>query len=326
MGLTESWLNDGYSDNLLYVPGYSLIRSDRNSTNSHKTKGGGVIAFINDSLSCSIRTYFECENIEMIALEVRPTKSKAIIVFFVYRSPDDHRNVEEWLIRTSTQVNNVPNEKKSIVIQGDFNVDIINQQSYECVDVLETDCDLFQLIKEPTHVNEYTQSLIDHAYVSRPGQVIQSGVINYSISDHIPTYVTLRVQAPIISKGGTIRYRSMKNFKNDEFLQDLSKQPWPVCNCFEDPEDSLDMWVKLITDCIDLHAPWKEKRVKHISRPDWWSDELTQAINIRDTINKKQQPFVYRKQRNLVQKLILHAKRDYYRALLSKGVSSVKQF
>ena len=247
-------------------------------------------------------------------------------MFFVYRAPDDHRNVEEWLIRISTQVNNVHNEKKSIVIQGDFNVDIINQQSYECVDVLATDCDLFQLIKEPTHVNEYRQPLIDHAYVSRPGQVIQSGVINYSISDHFPKYVTLRLQAPIIPKGGTIRYRSMKNFKNDEFLQVLSNQPWPVCDCFEDPEDSLDMWVKLFTDCIDLHAPWKEKRVKHISRPDWWSDELTQAINIRDTINKKQQPLVYRRQRNLLQKLILHAKRDYYRALLSKGVSSVKQF
>ena len=87
-------------------------------------------------------------------------------MFFVYGAPDDHRNVEEWLIRISTQVNNVHNEKKSIVIQGDFNVDIINQQSYECVDVLETDCDLFQLIKEPTHVNEYRQPLIDHAYVS----------------------------------------------------------------------------------------------------------------------------------------------------------------
>ena len=101
MGLPESWLNDGYSDNLLYVPGYSLIRSDRNSTNSHKTKGGSVIAFINDSLSCSRRIDLECENIEMIALEVQPTKSKPIIVFFVYRAPDDHRNVEEWLIRIS---------------------------------------------------------------------------------------------------------------------------------------------------------------------------------------------------------------------------------
>lgn len=142
-----------------------------------------------------------------------------------------------------------------------------------------------------------------------------------------PLFLTNRsvvYQAPIIPKGGTMRYRSMKNFKNDEFLQDLSNQPWSVCDCFEDPEDSLDMWVKLFTDCIDLHAPWKDKRV--ISRRDWWADELTQAINIRHTINKKQQPLVYRKQRNLVQKLILHAKRDYYDALLSKGVSSVKQF
>ena len=66
MGLTESWLNDGYSDNLLYVPGYSLIRSDRNSTNSHKTKGGGVIAF---SL-----LIIHCRVVDVLTLNVRISK------------------------------------------------------------------------------------------------------------------------------------------------------------------------------------------------------------------------------------------------------------
>ena len=216
-------------------------------------------------------------------------------------------NIEDWLAKVSAQVNIVQNERNSIVIQGDFNVDIMNQELHECFEILETDYDFFQVIEEPSHVNEYSQSLIDHIYVSRPGQVTKSGVIDYSISDHFPTYVTLRLQAPLTPKGGTIRYRSMKNFKSNVFLQDLSKQPWVVCDCFDDSEYSLDTWIKLLIDCIDLHAPWKEKRVNHISGPDWWSDKLTQAINVRDSINKKQEPLVYRKHRNLMQKLILHA-------------------
>ena len=47
-------------------------------------------------------------------------------------------NIEDWLAKVSAQVNIVQNERNSIVIQGDFNVDIMNQELHECFDILKT--------------------------------------------------------------------------------------------------------------------------------------------------------------------------------------------
>ena len=85
MGLTESWLNEEYTNNLLYIPGYSLIRNDHNATNSHKTKGGDVIAFINDSLAYGRRVDLECVDIELIALDCN-------IVFCLSSSERSHEH------------------------------------------------------------------------------------------------------------------------------------------------------------------------------------------------------------------------------------------
>ena len=97
-------------------------------------------------------------------------------------------------------VNKAPNERKSVVLQGDFN-DILNQDSHECTEFLEADCDLFQQIGDPTYVTDHGQSLLYHVYVSKPDQVLKNGVINYSISDHFPTFLSLRLQAPPTASG-----------------------------------------------------------------------------------------------------------------------------
>ena len=58
-------------------------------------------------------------------------------------------------INLSTQINYAHREKKSIILQGDFNVNIMDHGSHLSQDVLDAECDLFQLINEPTHVTHH---------------------------------------------------------------------------------------------------------------------------------------------------------------------------
>ena len=97
MGLTESWLNSEFTNNLLSTSGFATVRNDRNRANSSKSRGGGIVAFIRDNVPFIRRSDLELPTIEMIALEVSPVKSKPIIVIFIYRPPDDRRSIEGWL-------------------------------------------------------------------------------------------------------------------------------------------------------------------------------------------------------------------------------------
>ena len=50
---------------------------------------------------------------------------------------------------------------------------------------------LNQLITEATCINEDTESLLDHVYVSHVNKVVNSGVIHTGLSDHFLVYVTV---------------------------------------------------------------------------------------------------------------------------------------
>ena len=55
LGLSEIWLTENTRSNMLYIPGYHLIRLDRKwlNLNGHIKKGGGVCCYINANLKYS---------------------------------------------------------------------------------------------------------------------------------------------------------------------------------------------------------------------------------------------------------------------------------
>lgn len=67
---------------------------------------------------------------------------------------------------------------------GDFNVD---ENKNSNLKVMETHW-LSQIIKEATRVTKDSCTLIDHIYVSEPGDMCKSGVIRMGISDHHLVY------------------------------------------------------------------------------------------------------------------------------------------
>ena len=77
-------------------------------------------------------------------------------------------------------------------------------------------------------------------------------------------------------------YRSQKNFNEDSFLKSLEEAPWSTIDTFDDPDDALDTFNSLFTQILDIHAPIKTKRVKHVNQPDWFNTDSLNAIKQRD--------------------------------------------
>ena len=67
-----------------------------------------------------------------------------------------------------------------------------------------------QLVQDPTRVTENTETLIDHIYVSHPGNVKANRVSTIALSDHYPVCFVRQLNDSDVRKHGhtTIKYRS----------------------------------------------------------------------------------------------------------------------
>ena len=97
---------------------------------------------------------------------------------------------------------------------------------------------LEQLINEPTRITAKSRTLIDLCITSAPTNVINSGVMHLSISDHSLVYMIRK--AHYVRDGvRRIEARTMKNFNSKNFLRGLEQKHWDNIYCLEDPNK---MW------------------------------------------------------------------------------------
>jgi hypothetical protein len=84
---------------------------------------------------------------------------------------------------------------------------------------------LKQLIVDPTRTTPYSSTLIDLCFTNAPSKIVNSGIIELSISDHVLVYMTHKVH---YKQTGSrlVQIRSMKNFNTENYLRDLEQQAW----------------------------------------------------------------------------------------------------
>lgn len=76
MCFTETWLNQNISDSCVDLPGFTLIRSDRDAKASGKIKGGGLALFVNqrwcNPAHITVKERLCSPDIELLAVGMRP--------------------------------------------------------------------------------------------------------------------------------------------------------------------------------------------------------------------------------------------------------------
>ena len=97
---------------------------------------------------------------------------------------------------------------------------------------------LEQLINEPTRITAKFSTLMGVYITSAPTNVVNSGVMHLSISDH-----SLVIRKAHYVRDGVrhIDARSMKNFNSENFLRDLEQKHWDVY-CFEKSNIMWEIW------------------------------------------------------------------------------------
>ena len=215
--ISETWLNSTTNAQIKLV-GYKLHRLDR----LHK-RGGGVCAYVHKELKSTVikeLSPISDRNFHQLWFMVQYKKSKSIVCV-AYRPEDSPVSCfEDYLKPNYIQALAMD---KQIVVLGDLNCDYLKEHchNYRALKNFALEMNLEQLIKSPTRITDTTQSLIEVSLVLSPLLVRQSGVINISVSDHLPVYVELKLKSPKpIPQYVTLR--SFKNFSPSLFTEDLA--------------------------------------------------------------------------------------------------------
>ena len=212
-------------------------------------------------------------------------------------------------------------EDKEVILFGDFNYNYINSETTNSLwnKILNT-FNLQQLLLEPTRVTFNTSTIIDHVYSNYPSQITNIQVPILSLSDHYPVRFS-RISS--YDKKGPIHtiitYRNMKAFKEEDFMNDLIAQPWSLIDIYEDPEDALQTFIRMFSKVLDVHAPLKEKRVKHKHQPDWFTDSIASAIRERNKAKESKNIMQYKIWHNKTKRMIFAAKRDYFNQTINQN-------
>lgn len=178
--LTESWLSNKITDQMISIDGYKLIRNDRNR------HGGGICVYYRDTLSCRIvnKSVYNADNdrqiTEFLLLDVRHLKENFLLA--VYYNPPNlncadllKSHFEEFTLKYS-----------STFFIGDFNTNLLTN-SFRTQHLRETAsnyCYSF-INSEPTFFHNTGCSLLDLFITDSPHMVLKNDQISMpGISHH----------------------------------------------------------------------------------------------------------------------------------------------
>jgi len=187
-----------------------------------------------------------------------------------------------------------------------------------------------QTISSPTRITETTSSLIDHVITNTPQHIIKSGVSHLGISDHSLIFTVRRLAQP---RGlpRIVESRRFNNFNEEDFLEDMRKNPWDMMDIVDDPNEKLYIWQIMFLEVLDKHAPLRKKRVRNCEAP-WLTPQLKQEMFCRNHLKKQAINSglstswqAYRIAKNKVNYKLDKAKRDFYVSNLDQSKGNPKR-
>ena len=326
IGITESKLDNTIKDSEISIPGYNILRSDRNRN------GGGVMCYIKDTICFNRREDFSDE-IENVFVDLLFPDTKPILLGFLYRPPDQ----PGFLDKLSTAIINTTNfDNQEVYILGDLNMNLIysGRRIPNSVRKYREFCALHglsQLIEAPTRITKNTATLLDHVLTNCTEKVFQVGSLDIGLSDHHLIYCTRKkVKAKIYAKT-FIKYRSMKKYSKELLLDKFMALDFDLTTFKDDVNMAYANFVSKLNSVIDEIAPIKEMCVRN-NTEEWVNEEVFEAIRVRD---KKYKTFKrtklhkdhvnFRNARTHVKKLIRKKKRTYIKATLADSIGNPKE-
>lgn len=262
LGLSKTKLKDHKTNGTFHVEGYQTpFRKD-----NHSNGGGGIMVYVKHGINAKRREDLEINGISCIWLEISQNKGKSFLIGNMYRPPDSR---VEYNDRFEDFIENASEEGKEIILLGDFNKNLYEDNLDREWQNLTLSLGLTQMISQPTRVTPSSKTLIDHFYTSNEDYISRVCVNKQTISDHYAIFGNRKCNCAVNRHSHqTITYRSFKHFDENAFINDLRQIPWEILESFDDVIEWVQIWNILFLEIVNKHAPLKQHRVRKENQPE----------------------------------------------------------
>ena len=300
--ITECWLCHDIQDTEIQIPGYQLVRLDRNR------HGGGVLIYVLHKFI--VKQLHTHPSLELLTVTLHCDKCKFCLSLF-YRPPCSSVDVLHCL-HNYLQSINIP-QFLSFILVGDFNINFLDSThpSFSKLCNILSTFSLTQVVKDHTHIyRNSSHSLIDFVVMSNPSSLSSCNIIPpLSNSDHLG--IKVKVDLKSISKPVRHRRRSIWRYSHADWgkaRKIIVGFDWDTL-LSEDINLSWTRWhanfMAIMEECIPKktlpprrNLPWLRKNIKN-------------AMNKRDAVFKETgYSAKYR-----VTNMLRRAKPDYFKHL-----------
>ena len=123
VAISETRLNDKTVVNT-NIPGYDFFQDDS------PTAAGGVGLYISKFLKASFRPdlKLKLQQVESCWVEFKTANKSSTIVGCIYKHP--RANIEEFMVKLESILNEINNNKQTVYILGDMNIDLLKYDSH----------------------------------------------------------------------------------------------------------------------------------------------------------------------------------------------------
>ena len=275
IALSESWLSDNDND-IFCIEGYNILSCSRLNK-----KGGGVVLYIRESLQYKYlpeKSKYIDNCAEILSVEITLEKDKKATICCIYRAPNTNLDMLRDLMYNTIFRNK---RNKTIYVCGDFNVDLLQYDKHRdtnhFIDRLYS-LGLHPLITRPTRITSHSNTLIDNIYTTDVTSCIQSGLIIYDMTDHLPIFQITEYKH---NNNITIIHRSRRltNERNiNALINDLVNADWKEIYDSDDINCMYNTFTEIITELYQSNCPIIYEKVKR-KRPDkpWMTNGLKNA-------------------------------------------------
>ena len=328
VAVSETWLTKHSPKNRFLLNNYTVFREDRKNK-----RGGGVLWYIRDHYRAKRIKLPPAQAIpEMLWIQVS-VAGKQIALGCLYKPPNIpygvFANLYDSLLTIYTQYDHT-------ILVGDFNANMLNPNAYETKMLLESFVEPFslkQMVREPTRITASSRTLIDLILVTKPENVLFSGVCDApGISDHCFTYAAYSLAKEKFKPYDVIK-RDFKNINMESFKNDIEYAPWESTLNVGNINTKVLILENYINQILDKHAPFKTFRVKKQNHTPWINKNIKKMMGIRDSYKMEfnltgdQSKFdLYKKLRNKVTTDRRLAQYKMFQDTINKNPNNSKKF
>lgn len=327
LAINESWLRAGEEGRAPTLPGYNFRHIPR--PQGDRSRGGGVGFYIKRHLNA--RTWpHPVDPLHKLVEQMWITfvlNGRKLAIGTAYRPP--WMDVQLFLDAVSDSISSM-RSYDNLVLLGDFNINLLNSGDTKTTQFNNfiTCFGLTQLVSQPTHFTDTSQTLID---VVCTDMQANSTAIDHvgSLYGHCLVVCNFNVKREKV-KPYHVTYRPFKNICDKVLDVDLRSVRWNLITNLGNVNDMVTAFNQQVINLFNVHAPLKTTVIKAQSYP-WITDTVKFMMRLRDSaaadFHKNQSDVkkqYYKDLKSIVNKALYFEKVAYFKHNINNKINEPK--